>query len=99
MEAFGKFCFAVLVIIFSCVVGGFVFKTLWLWFIVPTFNVPVLSIAQAMGIMSILNYTKPKVKDNDKERTATDVFIRGLIEVVLYAIVALMFGWVVHQFM
>lgn len=99
METFGKICFGIIVIIFSCVVGGYVFKTLWAWFIVPTFNAPVLSIAQAIGIMSILNYTKPKTKDTDKERTATEVFVRGLFEVVLYAIVALLFGWIVHLFM
>ncbi|NYS09362.1 hypothetical protein PBR31_00049 [Xanthomonas phage PBR31] len=48
------------------VLDGWVLSIIWGWIAVPVFHLPVLSIAQAVGITSIITYFKStKGKPND----------------------------------
>lgn len=71
MENFGKFMAILLIMTISPIINGFVFNKLWLWFIVPTFEVTPLRLIEAIGIILFINYLKLKpykdVKENNIE--------------------------------
>lgn len=76
---------------------GYVLSLLWLWFIVPTFNAPVLSVAVAMGVSVIAglftaNLSKSK---EDEESDLPYTFFVGLITPAL----SLLFGYLISVFM
>lgn len=98
MENFGKFITIVLVMIITPIIKGFVFSKIWLWFIVPTFQIQPLRVVEAIGIMFLISFVNAKI---DKE-TNKDTFWKNLsISIaftVLTAAVTLLFGWVVKLF-
>ena len=60
---------------------GFVFMKLWLWFITPRFGLPVLSLAQSMGVIlavMLLTTIYQKTKEGE-EQAWTNYFISGYI--------------------
>ncbi len=86
----------VLIIAIAAVWSGLVLSILWGWFAVPTFGLPPLSIPAAIGvsmIASYLTYQYGLKAEDDKDAT------KALMNVALRPLVALMVGWVVHQFM
>lgn len=78
---------------------GFVISKLWLWFIVPVFALPVLSISTAIGIalvFSILTHQHPrKTGEPDVMAEVGHQFWIGLAN----PFILLVFGAVVHAFM
>lgn len=75
------------------VLNGFALSTLWAWFIVATFGVPVLSIPVAIGVCMIAAFlTKQYHKDEREEST---VYVYN----VLRPLGALGAGYVVKSFM
>lgn len=79
--------------------SGFVLTKLWIWFIVPIFHLPVLTIVPAIGLCIVVSYLTtqaPAAKDErDGKEKATDIFSYGLI----YPTLMLALGWAVHLFM
>lgn len=58
MEEFGKFVLIVLLAIPTTLLGGVAIADMWEWFIVPI-GVPVISIAQGIGISLLLGLMSP----------------------------------------
>jgi len=73
---------------------GFVFKTLWGWFIVPTFNLAPLSLAFAIGIAIVVRAVTINFKINKEEPDLLEVFLTGLAGYGLF----LLTGWIVTWF-
>ncbi len=48
-----KLAFGIVAFIGSCFLDGFVLKTMWVWFVVGTFNVPALTLSIAMGLTCV----------------------------------------------
>lgn len=46
---------------------GYVLSRLWLWFIVPVFSLPVLSVGQAVGIMVVVSMLKTQLTNKSNE--------------------------------
>lgn len=83
----------------SAIINGYTFSVLWGWFIVPTFGVPNLSIASAIGITlgaSIL--TQQTQYEKEDPGFGIKIVIRSG-KLILKALVVLIIGWIVHQFM
>lgn len=60
---------------YGIIVGAFAFSTLWGWFIVPVFELPVLSMVQAAGIGTVLMYFslgQGMVLDEIKQKTVKE---------------------------
>jgi hypothetical protein len=99
MESFGKFCYAFLLVIVLALVGGFVFQTLWGWFVVPTFLLAGLTLAQAMGISFFISYLK---YDFNKVNEKSDFDIRDVTEKffkqLFLGTFVLAIGYVIHFF-
>lgn len=98
MESLGKICFAIIIIFLSSIIGGFVFMTLWKWFVVSTFNLPVISLAKAIGLMLFINYLKPKLEDKDEDISTVDKLGKSFIKIITFALFILGLGWTIFQF-
>lgn len=56
--------------------SAYVFTYMWAWFIVPFFNLPALSLAQAYGLMLTINVLKSHRKSPDKVH---EIYFMGLL--------------------
>lgn len=82
---------------FLAVLRGWVLSCLWLWFIVPIFNLPQLSTVQAIGVSCVISFLTvhlSEMKDEDK-KPSTERWVDGL----LFNFFALGIGYVVHLFL
>ena len=88
-----------LAMIISPIINGFVFSKLWLWFIVPIFQIHPLRVVEAIGIIFLINFIKAKKdKESDKDKF-WETFATNMVFVVLMAGFALLSGWVVMLFL
>jgi hypothetical protein len=59
---------ALLTIPFIIALDGYAIATLWRWFVVPTFHLPLLSVPVALGVAGIARYVSSAHEDkNDTE--------------------------------
>lgn len=87
------FCQSALRVAVAMVWGGWVLTVLWAWFVVPTFHAPALSVPVAAGLRVMSSFFSAYPADS-KERSALDRWTITL----LYPLVMLTMGWLVHQF-
>lgn len=90
---------ALLTISISPFIYGFVFSKLWLWFIVPTFQMHPLSVVEAIGIIFFANFMKAKENkevDNDK---VWKTCLNKLRFAIFLALFSLSTGWVIQLFL
>jgi hypothetical protein len=101
LAVLGGTVLVVIAIVLSAVFNGYALSVLWGWFVVPTFNLPQLSIAAAIGIAMVVGYlTKQEITDpKDEDRSFTEKMVRATIFAIVKPGFALLFGWVVHLFM
>lgn len=99
MENFGKFMLILLVMTITPIIGGFVFSKLWLWFIVPTFQIQPLRIVEAIGIMYLINFTRAKRDKQVNTDTFWETFTSDVIFIILTSAFVLFSGWVVTLFL
>lgn len=80
--------------------GGWIFQTLWGWFVATTFGIQTLSLPQAIGLIifsSLITWRLPPKEDSNQ--TFTEVFVRAsIIPIVAWSII-LLSGYVVSFFM
>jgi hypothetical protein len=85
------------------VLRGWTLATLWGWFVVPIFELPVLPLGYAVGLMYIVWYIQSKFdpdaseayKDSEKwTQRVWSVLVYGYLTPVVYVGV----GWVILQF-
>tara|TARA_R110000850_G_scaffold32558_1_gene89716 strand:- start:118 stop:417 length:300 start_codon:yes stop_codon:yes gene_type:complete len=99
MENFGKFMTIVIMMIISPIVNGYVFTKLWMWFIVPTFNIHPIRLIEAVGILLLVNFIKAKKDKAAKQESFWSDFIENVIFMFLMAGFVLLSGWVFKMFM
>jgi len=83
-------------LIIGVFVNGFVFMKLWLWFIVPIFDLKPLTIAMAIGITLVFNFVTMKI-DSTKESTA-ETSIANFILFLSASGMFLLIGWIVSSY-
>lgn len=75
---------------------GFVFTKLWMWFIIPMFGLPPLSIPMAIGLCLVAAFLTHQArisqKGNDELEEAAKIFGYGFVN----AGIILFVGWLVH---
>lgn len=88
------------VLVASSIANGFVLSVLWGWFVVPLFEVPSLSIAQAIGFSMTVSFLTYHYHDSGKKEEES--FIKRITYLILLAIVrpiiVLTIGYIVHLF-
>jgi len=99
MENFGKFMTVLLAMIISPIINGFVFSKLWLWFIVPIFQIQPLRVVEAIGIILLVNFIIAKIDREEVKEKFWRQFTANMIFIVLAAGFALLSGWIVTLFL
>ena len=98
---FERFIGAVVLMAFSSIFNGYALSVLWGWFMVPTFGLPELSVAPAIGIALVVGYLTKQY--NNSKTKKNESFGKELLKSALTAILkpsfALLFGYIVHLFM
>lgn len=92
----GVIAFFVIWIPFA-ILDGFVLIKLWGWFIVPTFALPTLGLAAAIGIAMIIRYLTHEHKW-DGEKNKKNLGSQFAIA-ISYPILSLLLGYIVSLFM
>src|SRR5690606_38361726 len=89
-----------LVMIFSSVAYGFVLSVLWGWFIVPVFEIPDISILQAIGLSMVVGFLTYQHIESDKksDRSLTESVIYMLMLAIIRPAIVLFIGYIVHLF-
>lgn len=81
--------------------SGYVLTILWAWFVVPTFGLPPLALAPAIGLAVVVSYLThqytPKAAKPDEGKW--DESGRAIAHMVLKPALALLVGWIVKQWM
>jgi len=86
-----------LLIVFNILVNGFVFLTLWNWFIIPLFeSAPELTMPYAIGLGMIVNYLTYHYVST--EENAVHSILDWLGRIIIRAGTTLLIGWVAAQF-
>ena len=97
MESFGKLITVLLMLVLISIIGGFVIKTMWEWFVSPVFGLPSLTIGYAIGLMFIVDYLRKSDLDIREEKPFKESIIEFFV-FVFKSLLALIFGWIVTLF-
>lgn len=80
--------------------SGYVLTILWGWFVVPTFGMPALQLAPAIGLAMVVSYLThqymPKVTN---EGSSFDQMGHAFGHIALKPAMALLVGWIVKAWM
>lgn len=95
MKLVGQVTVAIIAGAFSFIVFGYSFTILWAWFIVPTFGLPELTIAEAIGIRMVAAFISPKIGKKD-ERPFSEVMSDAVAFSIVFPLLTLAVGWLVH---
>ena len=84
----------------AVVFNGYALSVLWGWFMVPTFGLPPLAVAPAIGVSLVVSFLTNHDDDSVKvERSSGEAIGRSVGLAILRPAFALFFGWIVHFFM
>lgn len=86
----------------TIVLNGWVLSILWRWFIVPTFSLTPLSIAQALGLTCVLRLfaaSRTKLTEEDREMSLVPYVIQQSGTSIAVPLMGLLYGWIIHLFM
>ena len=90
----GEFlAFIFIVLPLSLILSGWTLSTLWSWFVVTTFHMQPLTIAQAAGLGLVVMYVTHQA-DYDKERKFSAVLAQALSRPAVF----LVLGFAVHWY-
>jgi hypothetical protein len=101
MVAFFSLIGMVLLSAVSVVWHGYVFSTLWAWFIVPAFGLPLLSYAMAMGVVLIISFATfhRVVVPTDPDQDKLDAMAETIAHIIVYPTIVLAMGWCIKYFL
>lgn len=90
----------VVLLVVSSIFNGYVLSVLWGWFIVPVFNLPVLTVVPAIGIAMVVSYLTYQYNksDEDDNKISSEKIGKLIAMAILRPLLALFFGWIVHLF-
>jgi hypothetical protein len=72
MEALGKICVYVVLMIVSVFTDGYTLSKGWQWFVSDTFGVMQLGMLQAVGLAMLLKHATTKLRSSDLDKADTD---------------------------
>lgn len=83
------------VMVTATLLDGWVISVLWAWFMVPIFDLPTLTLVQAIGVGVVVSTftARTTIYKNQEVSSAT------WIAVFTVPLFSLLMGWVVHLFM
>lgn len=105
MKTFGLICFTALAFILICLYNGFIISKLWLWLIVPTFEVKTITVAQSIGVSLFINYLLSglmykidQLPKKDGSKSFTEIITIDLFGLLVYSTILLGIGYIYSLF-
>lgn len=98
----GLFVFSAVFVVLAlgAVWNGYVLAILWGWFMVPTFGLPPLALAPAIGVAVVVGYlTHPYRPTEDAKGKEVKRVVESFSVMVMRPAMALLMGWIVKQWM
>lgn len=95
MSQFASF---ILLLIVSALSRGFVFQRLWIWFFVPTFAAPMVTIPTALGISALVAMLTFHAKHTDNQKSFSDFLTDAWVNVLFLPWFTLLMAWIYRQF-
>lgn len=91
----------VALMIISTIYNGWVLSILWKWFVVSTFGLPALGIAQGIGLSLTVGFLTKNHKPTEAEskKSFAENFTEGITTALIYPSLALLFGWIYQMFL
>jgi hypothetical protein len=101
MKLLGYITATIITMIYAAMLNGWALSLLWAWFIIPTFELPKLSIPAAIGLSMVVAYLTYQVRNNKDEEKEKywESLVRGGLTTTTKALFALLFGAVVKMWM
>lgn len=99
MAAIGMVTVWLFSMILSSILMGYALSVLWGWFMVPTFGLPHLAIAPAIGLSLVVHCLTVSTTYHEDERSYAEKLLYSMVISVLMPLIVLSMGYVVHLFM
>lgn len=94
MEYIGKFTLGLISIVLGVLLGGLIVMNFWTWFIVPVFNLKVLTFGNAIGISTFLTLFKTANIGQKTDVSSSTILLTSLV----YQLLIFGSGWIVSLF-
>jgi hypothetical protein len=99
MEYFGRIISMIILLAVTVIIAAYVFSKLWLWFIVPVFEVNSLRLVEAIGIFILIIFvTAKRGKDLEEDDYWKD-FINKVKFSVTFSFLSLLLGYITKLFL
>lgn len=98
LGCFGLLAYIAVIVVIASVCGGLATSVLWQWFAVPMFELPSISIAQAIGLHLLVNSIVAKQIAKKTEEENIWVLCLHSALVAISPLLSIGFGWIVLQF-
>ncbi len=88
--------------ILGSIYSGWILKTLWTWFVVPTFGLPGLSIASAIGLGLVvrwLTYVYHSESEEERSKGFGEKWLTAVMTGGIIGLLCLLVGWICKQYM
>ena len=82
--------------VLAYLLNGLVLCQLWQWFVVPLFGLPTLTIAQALGLGTLISYLTKYVPIGQNNKAT---FVEAAVASFGWPLVVLAIGWIVQLFL
>lgn len=92
-----------LLLVVGTLVDGWALSVIWNWFIPTLFKLTPLTLWQAIGVSMVFelftrNNKKAKEKSDSDAKTAGQVVVASLVEVITVPVLSVFIAWIVLQF-
>jgi hypothetical protein len=81
------------------ILEGWVVVKLWGWFVVPRFGAHPISIAEGIGLSLIASLVTHEFTPDDESKSVEERTFERLVDSLLMAVLALLFGFVASRFL
>jgi hypothetical protein len=97
----GYLTMTVIMLAFGCAFNGWVLAKIWAWIITPTFHLPALTVAQAVGLSLVYNFitNKPDLTKQNAKGSLLGLLLTAMISTVVGGLAVLGIASLVCMFM
>ena len=101
MKIIGSIVATVVALVLGAIMGGFVLSKLWVWFMVPIFDLNPLRIVEAIGLTFIVGYMTKNPVESGKtlEGSFLEELLIAFLQTLVMAVGFLFIGWIIQLFM
>lgn len=98
MENLGKLFYGLIVILIGSIVNAYVISKLWVWILVPSFELPEITMGMAFGLSVIIGFFRGKSSKSDEDEDVVEKLTKSIVWVFINGAFYLLIGWIAGMF-